>query len=242
MVFKLLLLLFNAIAVPINPEHILSGIKREIEIAESVVKKAVLNDRVLRSHLKPVEANFLKVSPSVAALFGKSHQRFTLPTMVEKRVAINEIYERMIDHGSGLNFLADAMKQTTTNSQEYTQTLDKIKAIQKVLKNYDAIINEIDSLPTISPAAAWLFGKSHESFEIPTKNELEIAISHLKWRMRQTSASLDLAYDQAMDERNPGEQSFSDASLRVINALKAIMMEEKIIMKELESMPVRANT
>jgi hypothetical protein len=71
---------------------------------------------------------------------------------------------------------------------------------------------------------------------------MKITRDGLEWNLRQTSRRLDNAYDQAMSERKPGDQVFSNTVLQIIRELEEKMKNEKAMVKELESMPVRADT
>jgi hypothetical protein len=133
----------------------LTGFKAQAEASIKSLGRLLSESSIAKAVGKPQDFEFLKVSPELAALFGKSHEKFTVPTKEELRIASEALNKRIRKTSRIMEALEyDALWDPSTQySQEnYEQAMEIIKDLKKdIHKDYDLEeeINSISSKVTL---------------------------------------------------------------------------------------------
>jgi hypothetical protein len=140
-----------------------AGMKRKFVQSDLSSKFAKIKVTALDS--QRVQDTLFPVTLAVASLFGKSYNRFTLPTKIELSIARGKLGKRKLDALNELKHFSSIIDRSQQDYAsldskllaEYKDAIDIVESIKRTLKNLDAMGDEIDSIT--GQAAAQRQGK-----------------------------------------------------------------------------------
>jgi hypothetical protein len=144
MIFQWIILFVTVFAIPMQPPfHIeMSSLKRKASVS-------ALSYLITKTEHKP---GFITISPQLAALFGKSHERFTLPSRHELQVVKERLDNRLFSLNERLDTEIQLAIRYNHDLQAYSNFVTRInynfaiKNVKKLSKEYkeqQAIADEI---------------------------------------------------------------------------------------------------